>query len=613
MRLKKIIFIALTFSSAYVLKISAQDYNFAWLNIPGAGAELESVVEFINDSTDAKFVLFTGIFPDLTDNADFDKAKSVIKKLKIPYYIIPGNSDVQWSGHRLDYNYTFDNDRFTFEFENEVFIGLSSAIHWRGSSGHIYPEDLEWLKNQLKKLRANTRLYFIVSNNLVETTDNWFKITNLLRDYNIQAILCGGGTENQLISINQIPGLTTIQFGGKGNKSWHFTMITSAPDSLLVYDIDKNNSRNKWISITKNINPLVELMDSTEFKSPNCEIIFNTELNATLAAPPVYYAGKIYTADYYGLITCYDTTGNVIWDYDAFGNMISKPAIADNIFIAATLQGDLITLNASTGEQIQTIGFDDQITSSLITIEYKGNKGLLLPKFTDSKSSVILGTASGKLYCYDLETMQEYWVNSSAKGGIITEPLHVENKIIYGSRDGFLYCIDAREGWLIWKWPGAKNIKYAPAGCSPVTDGNNIYFSTIEAKIFAVNLQLGKTIWQSDKFDSWESLGINQNRDRVLVKSTNGKLHIVETRKGTNRKTIDLKIRYDSTPIPPSAWEGNIFVPAADGYIYKIDTEFTLEELLFLGTAAINSFIHITDNIFLSSNIDGRVVLFKIN
>jgi len=302
-----------------------------------------------------------------------------------------------------------------------------------------------------------------------------------------------------------------------------------------------------------------------------------------------------------------------LWDYDAFGNIASKPTIADNIFAAATLQGDLITLDDSTGEQIQTIGFDEKITSSLITIKYAGKKDLLLPKYTDSKTAVVLGTSKGKLYCYDLESLQEFWVNSSAKGRIITEPLYYDNKIIYGSMDGYLYCVDAREGWLIWKWSVSKEKKFSPAGCQPVTDGENVYITTTEGKVYAIDLQLGKTEWYSDKFDSWESIGINQNRDRVLVKSTYGKLHIVETRKGQNRKTIDLKTGTDKTPVAPIAWEGDILVSLGDGFIYKIGSKFEINKVLFMGTAAINSFQHITENIFLASNIDGRVTLFKIN
>ena len=615
MRLKILLYftlIIITFSG-----VSAQSYNFAWIGDIGLinskdEAVLQSTIDYINDSTEAQFVIFSGSITDFSDVTEFDNAKSIIKKLKAPYYIIPGNSDVQWSGSRLDFIYTFDNDRFMFEYNREFFIGLSSAITWRSNTGHISPEDLTWLEEQLTSLRKNSRVYLIVPNELVGTTDNWFEVTNILKEYNPQAILCGGGNENQLVNINQIPGLINKPLlQDKGG--WSFTLVENSQDSLIISEATNNANPQRWMSITKNIFPQIEFIESKQFTSFNNDVICDINLNTTTLAQPIYDNDKIFTADYSGLITCYDTTGNILWDDDSYGNITGKPVIADGIFAASTLQGDLLTLNAETGEQIQTIGFDDQITSSLLSIEYTGTKGLLLPKFTDSKAAVILGTATGKLCCYDLETLQEYWVNTSAKGKITTEPLYINNKIIYRSWDGYIYCVDAREGWLIWKWSPSKDKKFSPAGVQPVTDGSKIYLATRDGNLFAIDLQLGKTIWRSDKFNCWESVGINQNKDRLFVKSIDGKFYFVETRKGRNRKTVNLPFESDRTPIPSIAWEGDILIPSGNGFIYRMDNKFKITDVLFSGTAAINSFQHIKDNIFISSNIDGRITLFKIN
>ncbi|MFC2139743.1 hypothetical protein ACFLR4_03690, partial [Bacteroidota bacterium] len=84
-------FLVLTFT--FTTSLFAQSYNFAWINHPGAGVELDAAVQFINDSTNVKFVLFTGGFSDFSDTEDFENAASIIGKLNIPYYLIPGNSD----------------------------------------------------------------------------------------------------------------------------------------------------------------------------------------------------------------------------------------------------------------------------------------------------------------------------------------------------------------------------------------------------------------------------------------------------------------------------------------------------------------------------------------
>jgi len=105
----------------------------------------------------------------------------------------------------------------------------------------------------------------------------------------------------------------------------------------------------------------------------------------------------------------------------------------NNIIAIATIEGDLITINSENGEIIQTLGLDEALTSQLVIIEtiYNGAK----------TKAIIVGSSSGKVYCYELTSLELIWVNDSAERMIETLPLVIDDKIIYGSWDNYLYCI----------------------------------------------------------------------------------------------------------------------------------------------------------------------------
>ena len=312
-----------------------------------------------------------------------------------------------------------------------------------------------------------------------------------------------------------------------------------------------------------------------------------------------------------GLLTCLDTLGNVLWEYDAFGNIVSKPAAKDGIIAVATAQGDLATLNAETGEQLQTIGFDDALTSQLTIIDYTGNKRLMVPKRTNSKAAVIVGTATGKLYCYDLETLEQIWVNDEAQGMIEIEPLHYDFKLIYGSWDTNLYCIDDRTGTLIWKWSNTKSFYYSPAACKPVTNGNDVFIATPDKHVYSIDLMLGRTEWKTDKFNAWESIGISEKGHRIYVKGTKDEFHIASARTNNWVKQMNLKFGLDTMPVTPIEVNGKVYFGTKNGYVYEVDEKFKAHKLLFMGHARIHTIQHFKENIFAVSNMDGRIVVFK--
>lgn len=602
-----------------VVQITAQTYKFAWITdthigYPEANSELDTVVSVINSMNEIKFVLATGDITEKGRNSELTTAKEILEKLRVPYYIIPGNHDTKWSESGCTkFAGLWGDDKFKFEFAGDVFIGLNSGIPWRGGGGHIKPEDLLWLEDEISKIDTLKEVYLAVHHPLDADVDNWFEVTNILRGHKIKAVLHGHGHSNKLNSFNGIPAAMSRSTLSKNQKSWGFTLVENSEEKLKFYEVDSEREPGFWGEIDKTITHSIPQIDSSLFINYSTNFQWQYDLESTLSTIPLIWEEKIYTADINGNITCYDTSGIILWDYTAFGNMYSKPAAMDGYLVLATIQGDLITLNAYTGEQLQTIGFDDTITSQLIMIDYKGESSLMFPKSTESKAAVVFGTANGKMYCYDVETLQEYWSNDKANGMIETEPLYINNKIIYGSWDTNLYCIDARTGLLIWKWSESDIFYYAPAACKPVTDGKKVYIATPEKFVYAIDLNLGTTSWKKNNFNAWESIGISADRKLLFIKSFENHFHVVSTITTNWVKDLNLKFGVDTMPVTPIEWNKNILFGTKNGDVYLIGKNYSAKKLFFMGTSRVHTIQHVKGNQFLASNMDGKLVLFSIN
>ncbi len=595
---------------------AAQSLTFAWITDSHVGynkadADLDSIVISINSNNKIKFIVHTGDITEKGKNAELERAKEILDKLNSPYYIVPGNHDAKWSeSGGTKFSELWDDDRFSFAKDNYRFIGINSAILWKGGGGHFSPETLDWLREEIQSVKGNEKIILLAHHPLNEEIDNWFEATNILREKKIAAVLVGHGHEYKIFDFDGIPGIAGRSAYSRKDTSWAYSLCRIKDDSLFVYEVTRSDSARLVAALDLNAERTIEKIDSSQFNDYDSGIVWKKDLHTSFVTEPLVLKDKIITAGYNGFVQCFSAEGKLLWDFDAFGNIASTPAEKDGYLTIATLQGDLHTLNVNTGEQIQSIGFDEPITSDLLMIDYEGTKDLMIPKQTGSKAAVVFGTASGKVICYDVETLQEYWTNNSAKGMIEIKPLRLGNKIIYGAWDSYLYCIDSREGWLIWKWREDKSFYYSPAAVEPVTDGKSIYITSPLKHTMKIDPMLGKTIWKSDKYDVWESIGITSNGKRLLLKGMNGKFYNPYTKHGKGGLTYKIGYNFDVMPSTPIENKGVYLFTTKEGSVYRIYKR-KYKKILFLGTARMFN-IHLMGNDkYFVSNMDGSIAVFK--
>lgn len=587
----------------------SQVNRIAWIfdpqiGITGNEAKLKEILTDIRQQPGINSIVFTGNLSTKSSEEEFNKLDLLVNELTQTCYFIPGTDDYKWlQGDASIFKNISGDDKFFIKTDNFSVLGLTSAVERRGEGGHFKREDLEWVNSVKDSLQADEPVILILYQPLNSSVDNWFQLINLLSGKNIVAAFSSEGEYNRTFDVSGIPSLSAKGLTA-GNKDWSYFIIESVNDSLLLTEVNKSGKQNAAANFPL-INPyVIAFKDSVQFLDYSKALMWQYDVKSSLNSSPVVADESIFSVSPGGKIICLNKNGSLKWKTEIEANIIGNLIKDGDLVVVGTVQGDLISINANNGDIFQSIGVGESITSLLTTntIEVQGGK----------VRAVIFGTVNGNVYCYNIYSFELIWQNSSAQGMIESKPLVINNRIIFGSWDTYLYCIDKRTGILNWRWNSKSGFYFAPARCSPVSNGKNVYITTPDKIIYAIDLLLGTTTWNKD-YGGWESVGISSGNNNLFIKSFKDKLKIISTDDGKLIKEIDLKYGYDTTPLEIYSLNENILLPLKNGTVYSIGGDFSINKILFAGNSRLNTIHHFYENVFVTSNADGKIICFRVN
>ncbi len=99
----------------------------------------------------------------------------------------------------------------------------------------------------------------------------------------------------------------------------------------------------KQITETKNINPFIKVITKVDYSSTS-----TTKVNIA--------ENRIYVTIDNGLVYLIDFNGKEKFVSEIFGDIKTNPVLYRDLFLAATVGGDLYSLNSNNGEVIQVAG-----------------------------------------------------------------------------------------------------------------------------------------------------------------------------------------------------------------------------------------------------------------
>jgi len=575
-------FTTILFFISIFTSINAQTSSFAWFNninynIDNTNNEFNENLKLINNNKDIKFLIISGNISINGYLEEFEEVKTQLESLSVKYYLLPGINDIERSlSLGTDYKNIFKKDHFIFNDKSVLHIGLRCQKYPLNNFAHITPSELNWVSDQLKSFPKIQKI-FIYLNYPFPKIDNSLKLKNLLSGKDVRIFI----TEEK--------------------KNYNIVYIKD--DSLTI---DDKSIDNTFYFIPQDSLDFIDYSITQPNKKSDLKfsILWQKDLNTYTPNNVLIDSSKSFVINQHGIIFCLDENAKIIWTHNLGSKIISKPTIINGVLVAATIDGDLLTINSKTGQIIQSIGIDGVLTTEILKtkIDFYGLE-------TDA---VIVGSKDGTFYCYTLDKLELVWSNNPSNSEIITKPLSVNNRIIYGSKDGCVHSIDDRTGVLYWKWKPKKTKDLITDFSNPISDDGNIYISTSEGNIYKIDLLLGTTLLTISKGNPNLSIGLSSTGRTVIAFDEKKNLSFYYSKTGGIYKKLKMNLGEEITKNRPIEFNRNFLITTDHGILYLVDKNYNISPLLFLGSSALHTIQQINDREFLISNYDGKIIFFTL-
>jgi len=607
--MKKLFILLLTLTTIS----AAQEFKFAWLTdihigYPTAVEDLTRSVNDINSSNDISFTVVSGDITATGTLEELSLAKSILDDLKKPYYIIPGNHDTKWSESGCtDFLKLWGKDRFVFEYDKFLFVGLHQGPRMRMADGHWAPEDLRWFDSLIVSVpNSNQPIIFVTHYPLDEGIANWYEMLDRLKNVNTQIVLFGHGHTNKIYDFESIAGVMSRsnlraeeEVGGYTiaeirNDSIYFSERTPKTETKLWHQLPLQQ-RNYEALVTEQMRPDYSI--NQKYQNVKSEWEFNS--GYTIGSSAIVKDNSVFVGDASGYFYSLSLSdGSISWKYKTQNSIYSTPAVKRNYVVFGSADSSIYCLNTNDGSFIW---------------EYKTNAAVLGSPIVD-EGIVFIGGSDRIFRALDLENGKLLWEFKGLNGFVETKPAFYDNKILFGAWDEHFYCLDAKTGELNWKWKGDHTgTFYSPAACWPVVSEGIVFFAAPDRKLTAIDIVTGNQLWRSGKYKVRETVGLSEDGEKLFIRTMADTILALPVSDKLEEPLwiTNCGFGYDISSSQIVEKDGTLFYPTKNGMIYSLDSE--TGKILWQHKSTnglINSITPLSNIKFITTDFDGRVNCF---
>ncbi|MBD8487910.1 PQQ-binding-like beta-propeller repeat protein [Echinicola sp. CAU 1574] len=552
---------AQNFKFAFVTDTHINDVN----DIPSE--DLRRTVDDINTFSDLDFVLLTGDITEMGTDSEIKKAKEIITKLNIPFYIIPGNHDTGWSeSGGVSFIREFGYDKFVFEHEGYKFIGTASGPYVRMSDGHIPRDAVVWVDSVLAATPKDQRIINVNHYPLDNSLDNWFELTDRLKEYNTQFSICGHGHRNKDYDFEGIPGVMGRSNLRAKDKVGGYNIVEIHEDTAYFSERTPGvGTDDPWRSVALGKR---DFKNNVDFDRPDYSINqqydqvkkrWSYHSDANVISTPAVTKGLVIYGNSTGKVEALSQeTGKLVWSYQTGGGVFSSPAVFKHLVILGSGDGYVYAFNSKNGK---------------LAWKTKADASVLGSPIVDGEE-VYIGSSDGKFRALNAKSGKVIWEFEGLEGPVVSKPLVYDGKIYFGAWDKHLYALNLEDGSLAWKWNnGSPNRMYSPAMCIPVAYDGVVYIVAPDRYITALEADSGETLWRSNEATVRESIGISEDKQWVYGKTMNDEIVAFST--GRDRAELAWKVNcgfgYEHVPSMIIEKDGAVYFGTKNSRVYSID------------------------------------------
>ena len=558
--------------------------------------DLNRSIADINSNPAVEFVILTGDLSESGDRASLEDIKNALDALRVPYYAASGNHETTWSESGvMDFSRVFGDSRFAFSHAGAFFIGFNSGPVIRMADGHVAPQDIAWLKHNLDSVSAadaesgNVTPIFVFTHYPLRNgdVDNWYEVTDVLREHNVQCVMGGHYHRNLVFDCD---GITDVlnRSNLRGNDTINGYSVISVTDSIRFYErtpqlgdeairleakgegqtspsFRKGSGVGCWLTLPfgKKVygpsNVALRPDFSVNEQYPEVTRVWHKSLKGGLYSTPVTDGKSLYIGDDVGCMYCLDIkTGETKWSFDTGMRIVGSPAVADGVVVFGSANYQIYGLDAKTGAVRWTYT----------------TKQAVMGAATIHQGVAYIGGGDGRMLALDVQSGALKWSFDELKNYVLTRPLVYSDKLYFGAWDTHFYALNLADGSLVWKWNNGKgNPKLSPASVWPVAANGKIFITAPDRYFTCLDAETGAQIWRTKEYKVRETVGLSEDGKTVYSKCMWDTVVAMDatTMEPVTRWASHADFGYEHNPAMPLEKDGVLWVGTKNGLLLGMD------------------------------------------
>lgn len=572
--------------------------------------DLQRSVDDINSQSNIAFVLVSGDITEGGDRLAMENVKAQLDRLKIPYYATSGNHETTWSESGVqDFSRVFGDNRFQFSYNGIYFLGFNSGPVIRMADGHVAPQDIDWIKENLDKLPKGTPVIPVTHYPLQNgDVDNWYQVTDVLRQYNVQCVLGGHYHRNLLFNCDGIADVLNRSNLRDSNPVNGYSIISIDNDSIRFNEKTCGAGMNQWLSLpfgTKEYDePDPALRPSFEVNKQYSEVteLWQTNIRNGIYSTAVLCGKRLYVGDDTGTFYCMNAkNGKIVWTYKTGSRILSTPAVNGKKVVFGSCDNNIYCL--STKGKLQWKVETSQAVMGCPVI---------------SGDTAFIGCSDGTFRAMSLKNHgKAIWTYNDLKYYCVSQPCMYDGKIYFGAWDCNFYALNRKDGTLAWKWTnGSTNNKYSPAAVWPVISQDKVFITAPDRYWTCLNAQTGEVIWRTNAHKVRETVGISEDGNTVFSRCMWDSILALDVKANEPKVLWNTNGGYDYDHNPSMLIErdGVVIFGTKNGVLFGVDAK--TGEVIWrhkIGNSILNTIQPISGTECIVTSSEGTITRVKVN
>lgn len=508
-------------------------------------------------------VVINGDLTNEGSDAELLNIKSILGGLTVPLYVLPGNHEDNWSQSATKtFVDLFGNDRFLFEKDSIVMVGINCGPYMKMGDGHVKQEDLHWLREVLERSASQGKQVISFNHYPIrkDDLDNWRQYADILLAGPVMAHISGHYHKWIRYEVDGMECIMTRALNVDGTHG--YTIVDVTPDWLLFYEKQLGKDATpKYALHNHNHGAKVKV------KKVKKEEAINTEYPATKvwADSASVFTRLAFDNDnvYFGTSTgklkaVNKSTNKLSWQYNTGASVFSRAVPLEKGLVAFPTNDGILLIDGSTGK---------------VRKSYPSAEG---PYVADGlyQDGVYVQGSYKRFERRDPRSGKLIWVYDSLMNYCQAAPVIDKGEVVFGAWDTNLRNLDLKTGKLKWVWNNGKSANMlGPGNVVPVVTEDVVFIVAPDRYMTAIDRKTGTTIWRDNSYKYRESIGKSEDGNVIYAKTMDGKLVAVDARSPEFKElwNVDMGLGYEHAPCIILEKDGLVYAGSRQGIVTVVD------------------------------------------